>query len=186
MRNPRVAYRYAKALVELAQETNQLDVVKTDIDFLRSIKHAEFNAVMASPIVRGEKKSKIFKAVYHGRVSQLTESFFDLVFSKGREFVLRDIGEAFDEQYNEIKGIVNATIITAMEIDEELHHDLYRRVANLPRFKDKKVNLEVKIDPRIIGGFILKVGDNKFDASIKHDLHFIKQEFLQNLYEMKY
>src|SRR5258706_16441823 len=101
MRNPRVAYRYAKALVELAQETNQLDVVKKDVDFLRSIRHEEFNAVMASPIVRGERKSKIFKAVYHGRVSELTESFFDLVFSKGREFVLRDIGDAFDEQYNE-------------------------------------------------------------------------------------
>jgi len=186
MRNPRVGYRYAKALVDLAVETNQLDVVKKDVDYLRANRNEEFNAVMASPVIRGNKKSKIFSAVYHGRVSPLTESFFDLVFNKGRAFVIRDIGDAFDRQYNDIKGIVNATITTAVPINEELHHDIYRRVAALPRFVGKTVSLEVKTDPRIIGGFILETGDNKFDASIRHDLHFIKQEFLQNLYEMKY
>jgi F-type H+-transporting ATPase subunit delta len=160
--------------------------VKKDIDFLRANRNEELNAVLASPIVRGDKKSKIFKAIFHGKVSQLTESFFDLVFSKGREFVMRDIGDAFDQQYNEIKGIVNVTITSAIEMAEEIHHDLYSRVANLPRFHDKTVNLETKVDPKLIGGFIIEVGDLKFDASIRHDLHFIKREFIKNLYEMKY
>lgn len=185
-RNPRVAYRYAKALVQLAVETNKLDEVKKDVDYIREHRHAEFNAVMASPIIRGAKKSKVFKAVYHGRVSELTEAFFDLVFSKGREFVIRDIGEAFNMQYDEIKGNINATITTAVPIEDALYMDLYNRIANLPRFQGKHVNLQKKIDPNIIGGFILEVSDNKFDASIRHDLHFIKMEFLQNLYEMKY
>jgi F-type H+-transporting ATPase subunit delta len=186
MRNPRVAYRYAKALVQLAVETNQLDVVKNDIEFLRANGSPELNAVIASPVIRGDKKSKIFKAIYGGKVSTLTQSFFDLVFNKGREFVLRDIGAAFDEQYNAIKGIVNATITTAVPIDNNLYQDLYTRVTHLPRFQDKKVNLETKIDEKIIGGFILELGDNKFDASIRHDLQFIRQEFIQNLYEMNY
>ena len=186
MRNPRVAYRYAKALVDLAVETNQLDEVKKDIDFLRSHRNDEFAEVMASPVVRGEKKSKIFRAIYHGRVSQLTESFFDLLCNKGREFVIRDIGQAFDELYNEVKGIVVATITTAIPISDEISQDLFRRISGLPRFTGKTVDLHLKTDPRIIGGFILETGDIKFDASLKHDLHFIKREFIQNLYEMKY
>ena len=186
MRNPLVGYRYAKALVQLALDTNRLDEVKKDIDYLRSQRHPELDAVMSSPIIRGDRKSKIFRAVYKDNVSELTKSFFDLIFIKGREFVMRDIGEAFDDQYNEIKGIVPATITTAVPMKDELQRDLYERVSNLPRYQGKKLNLEVKTDPKIIGGFILNIADNKFDASIRHDLHFIKQEFIQNLYEMKY
>jgi len=186
MRNPRAAYRYVKALVEQAVETNQLDAVKSDVDFLRANRNAEFNEVMVSPIVRWEKKSKIFKAVYHGKITALTESFFDLVFSKGREYMLTDIGEAFDQQYNEIKGIVKASIITAIPVSDEIFQQLYAGVAALPRFKGKKVDLILKTDSRIIGGFILQVGDDKFDASVKNDLRFIKQEFIENLYKMKY
>src|SRR5215472_16507502 len=105
MRNPRVAYRYAKALVQMAVETNQLDVVKNDIEFLRANGSPELNTMIASPVIRGDQKSKVFRAIYGSKISRLTESFFDLVFNKGREFVLPDIGIAFDEQYNEIKGI---------------------------------------------------------------------------------
>ncbi|MFI5136018.1 MAG: ATP synthase F1 subunit delta, partial [Chitinophagales bacterium] len=183
MRNPLAAYRYAKALVDLAVETNQLEVIKKDVDFLRANRNEEFNEVMNSPIVRWEKKSKVFKAVYHGRISDLSESFFDLVFSKGREYMIRDIGDAFDELYNEIKGIVKASITTPVPVSDELFKQLYDQVAALPRFKGKTLDLELKTDPRIIGGFILQIGDDKFDASVRNDLGFIKQTFIENLYK---
>ncbi|MEO6166653.1 MAG: ATP synthase F1 subunit delta [Chitinophagales bacterium] len=186
MRNPRVAYRYAKALIDFALETNELDTVKKDIDLLRLTSHPELNAALASPVISGDKKAKIFSAIYHGKVSTITEKFFYLVFKKGREFVMRDIGESFDRQYNEIKGIVVATLTSAIPLDAKLHDDIFTRVAALPRFQGKTLQLNIKINPEIIGGFILEVNDNKFDASIRHDLHFIKQEFIQNLYELKY
>ncbi|HUM46525.1 MAG TPA: ATP synthase F1 subunit delta [Chitinophagales bacterium] len=186
MRNPRVAYRYAKALIDFALEQNALDIVKKDIDLLRLTRHRELDAAMSSPVINGEKKGKIFSAIYHGRVSAITENFFYLLFKKSREFVLRDIGEAFDRQYNELKGIVVATLTSAIPLDGKLHDDIFNRVAALPRFKGKTLQLNIQINPEIIGGFILEVNDNKFDASIRHDLHFIKQEFIQNLYEMKY
>lgn len=186
MRNPRVAYRYAKALIDFAMETNELDTVKKDVDLLRATTNSELNAVMASPVISGEKKAKIFSAIYHGKVSTITEKFFYLVFKKSREFVMRDIGEAFDRQYNEHKGIVIATLTSAIPLDGKLHDDIFNRVAALPRFKGKTLQLNIKINPEIIGGFILEVNDNKFDASIRHDLHFIKQEFIHNLYKLKY
>lgn len=186
MRNPRVAFRYAKALIDFAIERDQLDAVKADIELLRNTSHPQLNAVMDSPVITGDKKAKIFSAIYHGKVSTITENFFYLLFKKSREFVLRDIGEAFDKQYNDIKGIVVATLTSAIPLEPTLHDDIFNRVSALPRFKGKTIQLITKINPEIIGGFILEVNDNKFDASIRHDLHFIKQEFIHNLYEMKY
>ena len=185
MRNPLVATRYAKALIDLAVETNQLDVVKADIDFLRRVTTPELRAALGSPVIRGEKKSKVFAAIFHGKVSELTESFFDLVFRKGREFVMQDIGEAFDEQYNRIKKIMRVIITTATRIDRQLSEDIYHRISALPRFQDMTIQLEEKVNPKIIGGFVLNAGDYKFDASVRHDLQFIKHEFISNLYKMK-
>lgn len=186
MRNPRVAFRYAKALVDYAVEGQQLDAVKKDVDLLRATTTPELNAAISSPVISGERKAKIFSAVFHGRVNKITEDFFYLLFKKNREFVLRDIGEAFDKQYNIIKGIIVVNLTSAIELSPALHDDIFNRVSALPRFHDKTLQLNVRIDPEIIGGFILELNDNKFDASIRHDLHFIKQEFISNLYEMKY
>ncbi|MEP7129300.1 MAG: ATP synthase F1 subunit delta [Chitinophagales bacterium] len=186
MRNPRVAFRYAKALVDYAVENKQLDAVKKDVDLLRRITTHELNAAISSPVISGDRKAKIFSAVFHDRVSKVTEDFFFLLFRKNREFVLRDIGEAFDKQYNLIKGIVVVNLTSAIPLSPQLHDDIFSRVSALPRFHDNTLQLNVKIDPEIIGGFILELNDNKFDASIRHDLHFIKQEFISNLYEMKY
>ncbi len=186
MRNPRVAYRYAKALIDLSLETNQLEVIKKDMDYLRANNHKEFNSMMDSPVIRGTKKSEIFNAIFHGRLSELTESFFNLVFKKGREFVMADIWRAFDTQYNLLKGIVNVTITSAVPLNEELHKNIFKRIEALPRFKDKTIHLITKIDEDIIGGFILEMEDDKLDASVRHDLLFIKREFIDNLYKMKY
>lgn len=186
MRNPRVAYRYAKALIDIAMEGNQLDVVKADIDYLRKHTNEELNAVMRSPVINGDKKSKIFAAVFHDQVSAITETFFNLLFRKGREFVIRDIADSFHTQYNLIKNIVIVTLTSSVPLTDELQKDIFNRVTALPRFEGKTIQLIVKTDPEIIGGFILELNDNKFDASIRHDLQFIKREFLQNLYQMKY
>lgn len=75
MRNPRVAYRYAKALVDYAVENKQLDVVKKDVDLLRATTTHELNAAISSPVISGDRKAKIFAAVFHDRVSKVTEDF---------------------------------------------------------------------------------------------------------------
>jgi F-type H+-transporting ATPase subunit delta len=119
-------------------------------------------------------------------VSELTEAFFNLLFAKGREFVIRDIGQAFDELYNQIKGISEISVTTAVPLTKELQDYLHGKIADTRRFRGRKLHLTYNVDPRVIGGFILQSNDIKFDASIRHDLHFIKQEFIQNLYQLKY
>ena len=76
-----------------------------------------------------KKKSQIFKAVFENRVTPLTFSFFDLVFSKRREWVLREIAEEFFEKYRELKGIEIIEITTAVEISDELKEKYPRPVS---------------------------------------------------------
>ena len=111
-----------------------------------------------------------------------TFSFFDLVFSKRRELVLPEIADEFIEKYRELKGIEIIQITTAVEISDEVKNNLRNRFQNLPRFKNKTVEIRTKVDETILGGFIAQSHDILFDASIKNDLQFIGRQFLENLY----
>lgn len=182
MQNKLVAQRYAKALIDLAIERNQLEEVKADIDSIRATMTPEFEKVLLSPVISDQKKSQIFKAVFKEKVSLLTFSFFDLVFSKRREWILREISEAFFEKYRELKGIEIIEITTAVEISEELKNIIHDRFQSLPRFQNKTVEIRSKIDESILGGFIAQSDDILFDASVKNDLQYIGKQFLENLY----
>ena len=182
MQNKLVAQRYAKALIDLAIERNQLEEVKADIGFIRQTLTPEFTNVLLSPVIGDHKKSQIFKAIFENRVTPLTFSFFDLVFSKRREWILREIAEEFFEKYRELKGIEIIEITTAVEISDELKNNIRNRFQNLPRFQNKTVEIKTKVDEGILGGFIAQSHDILFDASIKNDLQYIGRQFLENLY----
>jgi len=182
MQNKLVAQRYAKALIDLAIERNQLEEVKADIDVIRQTLTPEFRNVLLSPVISEQKKSQIFKAIFKTRVTALTFSFFDLVFSKRREWALGEIAEEFFERYRELKGIEIIEITTAVEISDELKSKIRDRFQHLKRFQDKTVEVRTKVDERILGGFIAQSQDILFDASIKNDLQFIGRQFIENLY----
>lgn len=182
MQNKLVAQRYAKALIDLAIERNQLEEVKADIDFIRQALTPEFGSVLLSPVISDHKKSQIFKAIFENKITPLTFSFFDLVFSKRREWILREIAEEFFAKYRELKGIETIEITTAVEISEELKSNIRNQFQNLPRFKNKTVEIRAKVDESILGGFIAQSHDILFDASIKNDLQYIGRQFLENLY----
>jgi F-type H+-transporting ATPase subunit delta len=95
MRNTRVAKRYAKALMDMAVETNQVEAIKHDVDQLRMATTGELDRVLKSPIIRQDKKQAIFTAIFGGKLNQLTELFFKLLIEKGREVGLPEILDAF-------------------------------------------------------------------------------------------
>jgi F-type H+-transporting ATPase subunit delta len=182
MRNKLVAQRYSKALMDLAIEKNELEETKADIDLIRAITTPELRAALASPVITDQQKKEIFRTVFKNRLSPLTFSFFDLVFSKRRELVLPEIADEFFERYRQLKGIETIELTTAVEISDEVKMNLRNRFQALPRFKNKTVVVTTKVDENIFGGFIAKSHDILFDASIKHDLEFIGRQFLENLY----
>jgi F-type H+-transporting ATPase subunit delta len=185
MRQYKVANRYAKALFTLALETNQLETVSKDIELISAIDHDEFKRVLMSPIISGDKKADLFRAVFGGRVSELTSKFFNLVFMKGRVTSLSEIREDFETQYRAYKKIKIVKLTTAVPISETLLEDLRKGVQQNTQYRDYTLEMETIVDDRIIGGFILQIGDDLYDASIRHDLDVIKKQFVENMYVQK-
>lgn len=185
MRNTRVANRYSKALMDLAVETNQVEAVKRDIEMIRLATTGELNQVLLSPIIRHEKKVQIFTAIFSGKITSLTESFFNLVFAKGREVVLRDILVEFDDEYRRMQGIKLLELTTAMPVSDSLKAEIQQKFEQLPQYKGVKMEIVEKVDEAILGGFLAQVDDQLFDASIRRDLAVIKKQFVENMYVQK-
>lgn len=180
MPNPRLAGRYAKSLIDLAIEKNQLDVVYKDVLFLRDILKAsrELAVLLKSPIVKSDKKGKILEAITNGRISTITTTFNKLLMAKGREFYLPEIITAFIDQYKQHMGIRTAKLTTAVPISDELKQSILDKVG--AGRNGQTVELETAVDEKLIGGFVLEIGDKLVDSSIAFDLNNIKKQFQNN------
>lgn len=184
MVDSKVASRYAKSLIGLAQEKNLLEEVKKDMELiLNNFKASkEFQIVLKSPIIKGDKKFSIFKEVFGGLVSNLTLSFVDILIRKGRESYLHSIANEYIQQYKEINKIVTVKVVTAIPLDGDLRNKIVALVKNT----GSKVEIEEKVDPSIIGGLIITVGDKQVDASIAGKIKALRKEFSKNLYVKEY
>ncbi len=182
MSNARLAGRYAKSLLGLAQEQGQLEVVYADMKYLQAVCHAssEFVNLLRSPIINADQKNSIINSVTKDKVSVLTNSFTVLLVKKGRERDLPEMVTAFIEQYNELKGIHQVTLTTAVEVGAELKKSIEDKVKAETKFAT--VELTTKTDDALIGGFVLEFNNNLVDASIARDLRDIKKQFLSNEY----
>ncbi|QCK13814.1 ATP synthase F1 subunit delta [Mangrovivirga cuniculi] len=170
----RVASIYAKSLLELAKEKGQLEEVKKDMDMLDDLckKNHEFSLFLKNPIITENKKEKVMDKIFKGKVSDLTLRFFELLSRKDREEFLIMIPEQFNNRYNELKGIVEVSVVSAVDIDESMMKEF---VSLSKKYTDKTPNISTSIDPSLIGGFILTIGDKRLDQSVKGKLNRIKQ-----------
>ncbi|MFT3682857.1 MAG: ATP synthase F1 subunit delta [Ferruginibacter sp.] len=185
MQNPRLAGRYAKSLLDLATELNQVDAVYADMNLLKSIgkSNPDFAALLRSPIIKPSVKEKVLDAVITSKINNTTTSFIRLLVRKGREENLIEIADAFIEQYNEIKGIYKVKLTTATPVSEELKNEIVHKVkATTPM---QNIQLETAVKEELIGGFLLQMGGTLVDASILRDLNDIKKQFLDNQYIQK-
>ena len=182
MNNPRLAGRYAKSLLDLAIEQNQLNVIYEDMKSLHAIckSNKDFVAMLESPVIKADTKEKIIHAVLAGKVSELTNAFLNLLIKKAREYSLPEIVKAFLEQYNALNDIHSIKLTTAVAISSELQNAIVNKItANSPM---KKVELETLVKEELIGGFTLEVGGTLIDASILRDLNDVKKQFKNNEY----
>lgn len=181
MLNPRLAGRYAKSLIDLAIEKNELETAYNDMLLLQNIfrGNREFVTIMKSPVILPEKKEDIFKAVAKGgRISPLTSLFFQLLIRKSREASFPEIVNAFIDQYKQHKNIQTVKLTTAKPISEDLKQQIVRKVQS--QSPSKTIELKTAVNEDLIGGFVLEMGDALVDASIAYDLKAIKKQFLNN------
>jgi F-type H+-transporting ATPase subunit delta len=180
MQNPRLATRYAKSLIDLAIEKGQLETVYADMLWLQSVckSNRDFVNVLRSPIIKPDIKKKIVEAVTNGRISEMTAGFNRLLITKNRESNMPEIINAFITAYKVYKNIQTIHLTTATPVSEDLRNTILAQVKKSEGFPN--VELEEKVDPDIIGGFILQIGDKQVDASVAYDLRAIAKQFENN------
>lgn len=182
MPNPRLASRYAKSLLDLAIEQNNLQDTLKDVQLLDSISRQspEFVAMLRSPIINSDKKQQIIDAVVGGKLTVLVKAFVVLLVNKGREGNLPEIATTFIAQYKEMSNIRTVKLTTAVPMSSEATDSIRQKVAaGLP---DQTIEMKVTVDPSLIGGFVLEMEDKLFDASIRKDLNDVKTQFMKNIY----
>jgi F-type H+-transporting ATPase subunit delta len=179
----RVASRYAKSLLDLAEEQGTLEQVKQDMDLFNQTlsESRDLRLLLRNPIVKHDKKLAILRAVFGGKVSDLTEKFFTIITQKNRESALEFIGAEFLLQYNKLRGVQTAEVTTATPLTPELRasvETLVRQQTGLAQ-----VILTEKMDASLIGGFVLRVGDQQIDDSVSFRLRKLRNEFSKNPYQ---
>jgi len=185
MENPRLAGRYAKSLIDLAVERNQLEDVYNDMKFLRStIKGSrELANLLKSPVISTDKKLAILNQIAQGRITDLTAAFNRLLLEKNREEALPEIIEAYIDQYNQIKGIHKVKLTTAIAISDDVKNTLLNKIRRDTALQN--IELETKQDESLIGGFVLEFHNNLLDASVQRDLREIRSQFENNSFVLQ-
>lgn len=173
MKGTKVAARYAKALLELAVERKSVDSVLGDMQFLLQVNNEarDFELLIASPIVKADKKMAIFKQIFE-QFEELTMSFVELITKNGREAYLPAIAEAFEAQVKEHKGIVPMTLVSAAPLDAKTKDAI---VAKVQSGVNGTLEITEVIDEELIGGFVVKMGDVQVDASVASQFNNLKQ-----------
>jgi F-type H+-transporting ATPase subunit delta len=180
MPNPRLAARYAKALIDLSIEKDQLENVFADVQWLESLckQSREFAVVLKSPVIKPDKKEKIIDAVAKGRISEITMAFIRLMINKSREASLPEVLTAFIKQYKQQKNIYTVKLTTAAPISDEVKEAMLARIRATSEMQN--IELETSVNEDLIGGFVLTTGDKLIDASIAYDLKTIARQFENN------
>lgn len=184
MSDIRVASRYAKSLLELAQERGVLEEVYADMQYFTKTLNAnrDLQLVLGNPIVKHDKKLAILNAVFGKNVSELTSAFFRIITQKNREAVLESAAKEFVNQYNEVKGIQKATVTTAVPLTPELRASFQKMVEERT---GKTVELHEVVNPAVIGGYVLRIGDQQIDDTIRTNVQKLKNQFKENPYITK-
>jgi F-type H+-transporting ATPase subunit delta len=176
MNDSKISVRYSRALFQSALEKKIIDKVNQDMIFIAEIcKTAETKEFLLSPIIVPSKKSSIFHKMLEGNVEKITLSIIDLMVKNGRESYLPAVARVFIHETLKYKGITESVLTTAVKVDAKVKKQMTGLISEV---YSTKVELEERIDPEIIGGFILRIDDNYIDASIRNKLRKIKKGLL--------
>lgn len=178
MAGSRAAIRYAKAILGLAKDQNAEKTVANDMDGI--VKTAgnskELRAMLNSPIVKPETKKSALLEIFTG-MHAVSDGLIDTLITNKRINLLDNIAEQYATLFDESQGKQIAVVTTAIPLTEELRKKVLAKVNDLTK---NEVIIENKIDESIIGGFILRLGDLQYNASISNQLNNLKRSFSQN------
>ena len=175
----KVASRYAKSLLGLVAEKGNMEEAFKDMSLIQKTcsENRDLVVLLKSPVVNTEKKVSILNTVYGKEVSEVTMLFINLITKNRREGSLPEIADAFVSQYKAMKGITTAVVTSATVLAD----DAKKKIQDLVQKEvGGTVEIEMEINPELIGGFILRIGDKQLDTSILSKIGDLRQEFKNN------
>lgn len=170
-----ISSRYARALLKYAIEKGEITVAyQAMVSLSLSFMHVDsLRETLQNPILSPEKKLTILKIASGNAKSVCIHQFFKLVIDKKRVDIIQYIAQSFIEAYRRENHLIHSQLTVVSKPDETLK----KRLEALVRQKtNSEVEFEVKVDPSIIGGFILEYDTYRLDASIQGQLHQIKKQ----------
>lgn len=176
MKDARAALRYAKAILNLAIDTKSETAVNEDMLFISATitENKDLEVMLNSPIVKSSDKLNVLNALFEGKVNNVTLGLFHLLKDNKRIAMLKFIAVNYSIVFDHLKHTQVAIVTTAVALTAEVEKQVLDKIVALT---GKKANLENVINPAILGGFILRVGDVQYDASISNYLNELRKEF---------
>lgn len=171
----RAAIRYAKAILDIAQTSGKAEAVNNDMKSIvvAVAESAELKDFLSNPVIKMEVKKSALSEIFSS-VQTETQSLFNLLYENKRYEILEAIAVQYTKLYDVSNGVEVAKVTTAFPITPELETKVLAKIAE---FSTKKITIENIVDPSIIGGFILRVGDQQYNASVAIKLSELKREF---------
>jgi len=178
MSGTRAAIRYAKAVLALAQDQNTAEAVNNDMSLVANTIEGskELKDVLYSPVISTDVKKSALLAIFPN-VSKNTTDLFNTLITNNRIDILGAVASKYVVLYNASIGKEEAVVTTAVPLSGDLEAKVLAKVKELT---GKAVTLTNHIDETILGGFILRVGDLQYNASIANQLNKLKKEFTLN------
>jgi len=176
MNDSQISVRYAKALFKSAIEQDLIDGIYQEmLIILDACKIQEFVYLLETPAVSGEQKCNIAMEILKGKISKLTGTLIKLVMSNKREMYLPGIARHYKALYKKHKGIKSASLVTAFAIDDKTKENLIQLIKQA---MNAEIEMSSEVDETVLGGFILTIEDQQYDASIATSLKKIKKQLL--------
>ena len=167
---PLVEKRYAEALIKTSNNENSLDNMQRDLDQVYDVisNNEELNKLLNNASIKSLDKKSVLEKIFSTQIEPITMNFLKLLVDKGRIKNLKEIKSEFSILADELRRYLNIDVITAMEIDNKQLEEIGEKFKK--QYNSKAVKVNHKVDPEIIGGVIVKIGDRMIDASIKGKL----------------
>ncbi|MCK0178752.1 ATP synthase F1 subunit delta [Flavobacteriaceae bacterium S0862] len=174
----RAAIRYAKAVLSLASDQNAAEAVNNDMKLIATTikENVELSQALKNAIVKSDAKIEALTKIFPN-INSISSRLFNLLMSNKRIDILGDVASKYTTLFDELNGKEIAQVTTAFPMNNDLEIKVLAKVKELT---SKAVELENMVDESILGGFILRVGDKQYDASVSNKLNKLKREFTLN------
>ncbi len=177
MDQSKINVRYAKAFFTLAKEKGLTLELRKDAGLISSVceSSSDFKLLLESPVIKTSQKSEAIRRIFEGKIHALSINFLLLIAENKRENYIPGIFRYLEDLYRREEGIKSAVLTSAQPLNELL-------VAQIKEILEKefksKVELSQKVDQKLIGGFVLRVEDKQYDASLSTQLKKIREQLL--------